>query len=676
MLALRCHGAVFGTFSAISLLVVLILGGSSVLAQDKPDTPASDTTTEKVQEGDAPKEGPLPSDVVHIDAEKRPLQPPNTSSPRGTLQSLIINVDRAYQRFLADEPPEAVRRPILRAVRTLDLSDVAPSGRKERAIRTILLLKEILDRIELPAMETIPDYAVVEEKGLTRWTIPYTEITLAKQAEGPRQDEFLFTPTTVNRALSFYEEVQDLPYKPGATAGIYDVYRNSPGPMLPARLTDGFPDWALDEYFENPLWQWIGVALAVIVAGPVVWLIYRLGKYWDDRHRKASPWLQFGKPVSVVALIAIAIFVNKLIDEGINISGSAAEVTDLALQVVFFGAAIWGAFLLLNRIATGIIHAQEMRAKGIDSQLVRIGFRLLSIFAVVYLLVAGADAVGIPVAPLIAGLGVGGLAIALAVRPTLENVIGGLILFVDKPVRIGDFCRYGDQIGTVEQIGLRSTRIRSLERTIVTVPNAEFSQMQLDNFAARDLRLLKTVLGLRYETTPEQLRYVLTELRKMLLGHPMVTPDPARVRFVGYGAYSLNLEVFAYLRCQDHSIFLAIQEDILLRMADIIKDAGTGFAFPSQTHYHRRDAGIDAERGREVEAKVEGWREHDRLPFPEFDPGLRWEMEDILDYPQRGAYDYKHQKGLSEDSTSEPQEPTPPEPKGKGRRLGFGSKRR
>lgn len=688
MAVIRFLGAGIAAFSLIGLLLLILIGGLPVVAQDQSQAPETGAATETSTELEIPIDGTLPSDVVQIDAVKRPLQPPNTFSPRGTIQSLIVNVDRAYQRILANEPLENIRRPVERALRTLDLSDVAPSAKRERGVRTLLLLKEIFDRIELPPMESIPDYAEAEERGLNRWTIPFTEITLAKAEEGPRQGEFLFTPTTVERALSFFEEVQDLPYKSGATAGIYDIYRTSAGPLLPANFTDGFPEWAFDEYYGNPLWQWIGIVVAVLMAGIVVWLIYRLGKYWDDRHRNSSPWLQFGKPFSVLALVGVAIFVAKFIDQGINISGTAAEYTELILEVALFGAAIWGSFILLNRIATGIIHAQDMSASGIDRQLVKIGFRLLSIFVVVYLLVAGADAVGIPIAPLIAGLGVGGLAIALAVRPTLENVIGGLILFADKPVRIGDFCRYGDQIGTVEQIGLRSTRIRSLERTIVTVPNAEFSQMQLDNFAARDMRLLKTILQLRYETTPDQLRYVLAELRKMLLGHPMVTPAPARVRFVGYGAYSLDLEIFAYLRCQDQDDFLAIQEDIFLRIADIVNEGGTGFAFPSQTHYHRRDAGVDEERGREVAGKVEGWRENDRLPFPEFDPGLRWEMEDILDYPPKGAYDYRHRKGLSDGHPTEPQSsplpkpqaPPSPEPqappphasKRKGRWFGFG----
>ena len=228
----------------------------------------------------------------------------------------------------------------------------------------------------------------------------------------------------------------------------------------------------------------------------------------------------------------------------------------------------------------------------------RIVFRLISIVFLVYLGIYAAGAVGIPIAPLVAGLGVGGLAIALAIRPTLENIIGGLTLFADTPVRVGDFCRFGDEIGTVEQIGLRSTRVRSLERTIVTVPNAEFSQMQLDNFAQRDQRLFRTVLGLRYETTPDQLRHVLEELRKLLANHPRVLKEPARVRFIGYGAYSLDLEIFAYLLCRDQDTFLAIQEEILLRIADIVKTCGADFAFPSQTTYLEMSGGQELSRCR------------------------------------------------------------------------------
>jgi MscS family membrane protein len=254
-----------------------------------------------------------------------------------------------------------------------------------------------------------------------------------------------------------------------------------------------------------------------------------------------------------------------------------------------------------------------------------------------YLAIAAAEAFGVPVAPLLASLGVGGLAIALAVRPTLENVLGGFTLFADKPVRVGDFCLYGDKQGTVEEIGLRSTRIRSLERTVVTVPNAEFSQMQIENFTRRDRMLFRTTLGLRYETTPEQLRYVLVKLRELLIAHPMVSPDPARVRFVGFGAYSLDVEIFAYVLSADYSAHLGILEDLNLRIMHIIEEAGTGFAFPSQTTYLTRAKAPDAERAKAAEGQVEDWRSNDALPFPEPDPQRRRELSGSLDYPPKGS---------------------------------------
>jgi MscS family membrane protein len=192
----------------------------------------------------------------------------------------------------------------------------------------------------------------------------------------------------------------------------------------------------------------------------------------------------------------------------------------------------------------------------------------------------------------------------------------------------------------VEAIGLRSTRIRGLDRTVTTIPNAEFSNMHIVNFTQRDQRLLQTTLQLRYETTMEQMRYILAKLGELFLGHPMVTPYPARVRFIGYRAYSKDIEIFAYLCCQDHDTFLAIQEDILLRVENIIKAAGSGFAFPSRTTYLACEAGLDAERRDEAEAHVESWRVLGKLPSPEFEEEQRERLEDILDYPPKGSPDY------------------------------------
>ena len=148
-------------------------------------------------------------------------------------------------------------------------------------------------------------------------------------------------------------------------------------------------------------------------------------------------------------------------------------------------------------------------------------------------------------------------------------------------------------------------------------------------------------MQLRYETTPEQMRFILLRIRELLLGHPIVTPDPARVRFLGYSAYSKDVEIFCYLRCMVQNEFLAIQEDVLLRIEGIIKAAGSGFAFPSQTAYLARDTGLDDKRRGEAETEVEHLRFTGKLPFPEFDEEEREQLEDILDYPPMGSPDYK-----------------------------------
>jgi small-conductance mechanosensitive channel len=248
-----------------------------------------------------------------------------------------------------------------------------------------------------------------------------------------------------------------------------------------------------------------------------------------------------------------------------------------------------------------------------------------------------AEVLSIPYAGVIAGLGIGGIAVALAARSTIENFIGGLTLLADKPIKVGDFCKFGDQLGTVEGIGLRSVKVRSLGRTIVTIPNGEFVNLFLENYTRRDSILLHTVLQLRYETTPDQLRWVLREIRRMLLQHPKVLADPSRARFHNFGAYSLDIEIFAYVNTQDWNEYLAIQEDLYLRLMDIVEDSGSGFAFPSSVNYLARDGGLDAERREQAENTVEQLRENDRLPFPDFDADEERFMFNRLEFPPTGS---------------------------------------
>jgi MscS family membrane protein len=302
----------------------------------------------------------------------------------------------------------------------------------------------------------------------------------------------------------------------------------------------------------------------------------------------------------------------------------AFAATWLALRLIDLGALVLRQ-RLLHRGQTGMIPALVPGQRFTKAVIV-----LIAVLSVL-------GTLGVNVTAAVAGLGVGGIAIALAAQKTIENLFGGITLFADQPVQVGDFFRFGDQVGTVEEIGLRSTRVRTLDRTVISVPNAEFSNLHLENFARRDQMRLWTMIGLRYETTPEQLRYVLARLRQVLLAHPRITDDPARVRFVGFGAYSLDLEVFAYADTSDWNEFLQIREDVYLRFMEAIKEAGTGFAFPSSTTYIGRDGGLNEEQVRAAEQRVATWRDRHELPFPHFPEDFQRKVENTLDWPPEGS---------------------------------------
>jgi len=254
-------------------------------------------------------------------------------------------------------------------------------------------------------------------------------------------------------------------------------------------------------------------------------------------------------------------------------------------------AAAWLATRFVGAIGETIARSSRVHPESLDANVVRIASRVLSLVVAVLIIFEGARSLGLPIVGLLAGLGVGGLAVALAAQSTIENFIGSLTIFADRPVRVGDFCRFGDELGTVIQIGMRSTRIRTLGRSVMTIPNAEFSRLRLDNFSQRDANLLRAMLSLRYETTSQQLSDVLERVRAVLRGHPRVLEDPARVRLIELGTHAFQVEVFAYVDSPDWSEFNAVREELLLQITDAVEQAGTRLAVPAQTTYLARDTG-------------------------------------------------------------------------------------
>jgi len=650
-------------------------------AQDSPLTPANAVVDPSPL---VPSDSSNPRDTREMPYRSR-LSPVDISSPRNTLLGFLDNVNRAHtivmdaEGALRAKPPTMTKQEALvaealagrylaRAMDTLDLGLLPEAYRKDIGLEAVLQIKEVMDRGNLPSLETVPEAQMVaaarnrvtestpEGGGPFRWRWPNTEIEIVDILEGKRRGQFLFSADTVARAGDFYAAVRDLPYRSGQSGGqasavwegespgFYLFYVSTPGYLVSearwfGRLVNRLPDGLKTLIGRQTVWQWMALFLCTLAMAAVGYAVFHVIKRLARPLRSPlDDWLMVVTPVIMVVIIKL--FVDFLRTD-VNLTGQVLTNVVFVGRTVTAVLVIWALFRLSRALAETVIASPKIPATSVDASLVRICTRVIAWVVSGVILYYVLRALGADMLPLIAGLGVGGLAVALAAQRTFANVIGSLILFANRPVRVGDFIRYGDQIGTVEHIGFLSTRIRSLERTLVTVPNAEFSEMKLDNFAVRDQRLLKTVLQLRYETTPEQMRYILAKLREMLLGHPKVTPAPARVRFVSYGAYSKELEIFAYLRCQDQDTFLALQEDILLRIEDVIIEAGSGFAIPSQRAYLARDTGLDRDKSSAAASQVGEWRKRGKLPFPEFEIRKRQKLEDILDYPPRGSTDYR-----------------------------------
>ena len=345
-------------------------------------------------------------------------------------------------------------------------------------------------------------------------------------------------------------------------------------------------------------------------------------------------WALLLAPLMTAAVIST---VGVFLDHWVNITGDVLIYVLVPLRFIYWLSVAIGAFLLGNCLAEVSIFYVKTKLKSVEPSAIRTIFQVASFFLALTILIMGIERVGISLTPIIAGLGIGGLALALAGQKTVENIIAGLSLFADRPVQVGERCRFGDREGFIANIGLRSTRILALNGDLISIPNSTFSELELINRSRRDRTLIDQTIGLRYETTSEQLQYVLVKLRETILAHPRLQEEASRVRFVKYGDYSLDIEIYVYADTGDLHEFLGIQEDLLLRVKTIVEGAGTGFAFPSQTAYLTRDDGLNGELSRAAEAEVREWRSQGVLPFPEFSDEQRDRLRNSLDFPPEGS---------------------------------------
>lgn len=532
-----------------------------------------------------------------------PLRPLDTSSPSATYQSFVSGTHalaQAYEDYLAHKTATkaaALLADIGRLHRLLNLEPLPPAIRFKAGGAAFGYLADILNRLPEVAAANIPGAPGRDwDKLPDKWRIPGTAITIARVKEGPRAGEYLFTTDTVKRLAHFHDLIIDEPpLRPVRFANWHREQINFTGPFFSQRILEQLPEPLRRTVFDTPIWKVVLSFFVVLSVLLLTWAWAKLARRLA-RHAGAAGRLgwRLSIPLFFLGLYSLAIV---FIRSQVNLSGSFALGEDYVSTVLLYCVGAWAAWVACFFVVETIIASPKIPDHSYDAHLLRLTARLAAALSSGALLVYGANAVGIPALGLVAGFSIGGLAFALASKPSLENLFGGLALFADRPFRVGDFINYGSggQGGWVESIGSRSSRIRALDGTLTTVPNGDLANLHINNFSMRSKCLFLHEIGVRYETSPAQIEWLVAKIYDLLAAHPKVEKAPGfpRVVLIGFGASSINLQVRTHVLTSDLSEFLKIQEQLLLEIMRAVDAAGTGFAFPSQTTYFARDSGID-----------------------------------------------------------------------------------
>ncbi|RIJ37731.1 mechanosensitive ion channel family protein [Pontibacter oryzae] len=320
-------------------------------------------------------------------------------------------------------------------------------------------------------------------------------------------------------------------------------------------------------------------------------LMYRLGsRFWSEENLPAFRRLLI-QPLEVLLFLVFLYLSFQVLDYPLEPSdlrkGDPFLKTFLfrTYQVFVIVALTWVLLRFVDFIGLVFKHRAELTASKLDDQLVPFFKDFTKVMVVVFsFLVMLGSVFDVNVTGLVAGLGVGGLAIAFAAKESLENLLASFTIFLDQPFMVGDLVQVGDLVGVVEKIGFRSTRLRTLEKSFVTLPNKHMIDKPLDNLTLRTFRRAKFDINLTYDTTSEQIRAITRDIQEYIDQHPRTNQD-GRIRFLNLGAHSKDVMVLYFVDTMDWNEFIDIKEEINYRIVEIVERHGAEFAFPTQTLY-------------------------------------------------------------------------------------------
>lgn len=396
------------------------------------------------------------------------------------------------------------------------------------------------------------------------------------------------------------------------------------------------PKWVVKHQFAGmPLWQWFALLLLIPVAAAVGWLllaVLEIPLLWWMR-KKMEPGFWRWRAVSGPEWLLAGTIVHRILANYLRMPLLQRHYYVQATAVAIVVGANWILWRLIQWFLRRVRNRALARGHAGTGSLMLLGERLVKAAVFVMAVFLIFSILGFNMTTALAGLGIGGLAIGFGAQKTIENLFGGVSVLGDEVIRVGDVCRFGDRTGTVEDIGLRSTRVRTEERTLLAIPNGTVATINVENLSRRDKILFKTVLGFRPETSPDHLRYVLSEIRRVLYSHSKIETKSVRVRLMELTSGSLNVELLCYVLTQDFNEFAAVREDVLLHIVHLVEESGTGLALPSQTLYLGRDFGLQKEKADAAVKKVTELRDAKQLPFPDFTDESISSFRGSIEYP-------------------------------------------
>ena len=498
--------------------------------------------------------------------------PEGLVSPRATMGSFL----GAMNDIKRGDPER-----ITVAVATLDLSEVNALVRGERGADLAWMLLDVMDRTRLVDLKKVP--ARTQGKPWTFANYDAGAIRISPQADG----RWLFDRETVQNLPAIYDELSAREPVVGDDADRSHL-------PLHLRLREHLPGGLKQRAFLLENWRWLAllaIAAAGVLMDALVSLLLRLFmRGWRERTGHGAYRDVSDRTLRPLGLLAMA--ASWWV--GINLLGlpeSALLVLLLAVKFLASAAGVWTAYRLVDLVAAWLEHRAKQTVNKIDDVLAPLITRTLKIFVTVVGLIFIADNLNIDVTGLIAGLGLGGLAFALAAKDMVQNLFGSITVLLDRTFTVGDWIRVGDQEGSVERLGFRSTRIRTFYNSVVTVPNSKFITADVDNMGERRYRRLSTKFTIAYDTPPDRIEAFCEGIREIVRQHPYMRKDYYHVYLNGLGDSALEVLVYVFWETPDWGTELRERHRFLLDCLRLAARLGVEYAYPTQTLYVRQDEG-------------------------------------------------------------------------------------